>query len=427
MRSSESIEHRKIKNIVCERLKEWTGATIQEYQSSGHALDVFATTPSGVTISVEIIWSGSRSNFFRDLSLIQSSLANVKIVIASPTVLENDSFQREFEKVAISQRRLNVAMHGDFIDGEKILNDPNYIETVLKQCITKLLQRVSVRGKAIGDQARFEPPQPRLPDQIRETLHSNLFPVVDYPEHIFVSSTFIKTRASAYRRLGRKISSYAFLPKRNKLYTFHDVRDPESPFKPVISDNKISIEKTTDWFVDDEKIIDLISLFNHALREYCRTRGLEYDQRHSRFVCSLGEGESRVFTWRRRIGGRRSQRVMAQLMKGQDGRVLFGKHYAARLRFFVFDGRLFLRIAPTMTFTSDGYAPIRPSKLASLMSRYLSKQYNSAYLDHVKLWGKFLSKRDTRISIPTGGPLIKVDSSPMSIEIDVGIAEEGRI
>jgi len=89
MRSSESIEHKKIKEIVCERLKEWTGATIQEYQSSGHALDVFAATPLGVTICVEIIWSGSRGNFFRDLSLIHNAERNVKAgIILAIGVLE---------------------------------------------------------------------------------------------------------------------------------------------------------------------------------------------------------------------------------------------------------------------------------------------------------------------------------------------------
>ena len=424
MPSSESIEHKKIKEIVCERLKEWTGATIQEYQSSGHALDVFAATGQGITICVEIIWSSSRTNFFRDLSLVQSSMANVKIVIVSPMVLNNVEFQREFQKVAISQRRLNIAMHGDFIDGEKILNDSSYTEKVLRQCVEKLLLRVKVRGKTIGDQTRFEPPQPRVPDKIHETLYANLFPVVSYPKEVFVSSTFIRQRSSLYKRLGGKISSYAFLPKGGKLYTFDDVRDQDSPFRSVISNDQISVENTKDWIVNGDRNVDLISLLNHALREYCRTRGLDYDRRHDRFVCSLREGESRVFTWRRGRSGRRSSREMAKLMKGRDGRVLFGKHYAAGLRFFLFDECLFLRIAPTMTFTSDGYTPIRSKKLASLMSRYLSKQYNSAYLDLVRFWGKFLSKRDIVISIPTGGSPIEIDSSPASIGVDVGIARE---
>ncbi len=427
MRSSESVQHKRIKEIICNKLKEWAGAAIKEYQSSGHYLDVFAVTPLGVTIYVEVIWSSSKGNFFRDLSMIQSSNANVKLIVVSPKILNNEKFQREFEKVAISQQRYNVAMHGEFIDGERILNDSDYVETELKQCIMKLIQKVKIRGKVVGVQARFEPPQPRHPDKIQEMLLSNLFPLINYPTEMFVSPTSIKRRSSFYAKFGGKIDSYSFLPKNNNLYTFDDLRNPDSPFRTAISTNKISVEKTSDWIVSSAKRDDLIDLFNQALRKYCRTRGLNFDRRHHRFVCSLKDGGPRLFTWRTERGGRSIPRVMAKLMKGLDGNVLFGKHYAARLRFIIFDESIFLRIAPTMTFTSDGYKPIRSKKLASLMSRYLSKQYNNTYLDSVRYWGKFLSKLDTKISIPTGGPPIEVDSTPISIKVNVGIAREGEL
>ncbi len=257
MSSSESIQHKRIKEIIRDKLKEWTDAGIEEYQSSGHYLDVFAVTSSGITISVEIIWSSSRGNFFRDLSLIQSSSANAKFVVASPKVLNNEEFQREFEKVAIAQQRYNVAMHGEFIDGERVLNDPDYVETELKQCVMKLIRKVKIRGKTVGVQAIFEPPQPRHPDRIQENLISNLFPVIDYPKEIFVGPTSIKKRALFYKKLGSKIDPYSFLPKNNKLYTFNDLRNPDSPFREVLSTSKISIEKTDDWIASDEKRNDL--------------------------------------------------------------------------------------------------------------------------------------------------------------------------
>jgi len=96
---SESVQHREIKKLFGKKLKEWTGATLQEFPSSGHKLDVFAVTPTGISIYAEIIWSSSRSNFFRDMSMIQTSSANVKMVIVSPEVLRNEGYKREFEKV----------------------------------------------------------------------------------------------------------------------------------------------------------------------------------------------------------------------------------------------------------------------------------------------------------------------------------------
>ena len=117
-------------------------------------------------------------------------------------------------------------------------------------------------------------------------------------------------------------------------------------------------------------------------------------------------------------------RVITQCVKDNYGNILFCKHYAARLRFMMIDNNIFLRISPTITFTSDGYHPIRSPKLASLMSRYVSKQYNSEYLDLVRFWGKFLSKLDTRISIPAGETIIEIDSSPLLTPVGVGITEE---
>ena len=133
MTPSESSQHRRIKNIIYAKLKEWTGATLEEYPSSGHELDVYAVTRVGISIYVEIIWTSSRTNFLRDMLMIQTSDADVKLVVVSPEILTNDEFQRQFEKVAISQRRLNFAVHGSFIDGDRILNEHEYLETELKK------------------------------------------------------------------------------------------------------------------------------------------------------------------------------------------------------------------------------------------------------------------------------------------------------
>lgn len=67
LNASESYEHKRIKTLISEKLREWTGATLQEYQSSGHELDVFAVTPDGISIYVEVIWTNSLQNFSETL------------------------------------------------------------------------------------------------------------------------------------------------------------------------------------------------------------------------------------------------------------------------------------------------------------------------------------------------------------------------
>ena len=422
MTNSESKQHRKIKDIIYAKLKEWTGATLQEYPSSGHELDVYAVTPTSISIYVEIIWSSSRTNFFRDMTMIQASDANVKLVVVSPKILTNEEFQRQFEKVAISQRRLNFAMHGSFIDGERILNEPDYLETELKRIVLVLLGQVKIRGKAVGAHVEFEPPEPPTASEVEEELLSNLFPVKKYPTTIFVSPTNIRSTREAYKELGLKIKELPFLPKNKKLYTFDDLKQPSSPFLPIISRKQITEEKVSDWIQDSTKRNDLIYLFNLALKKYCESRGLHYDKKHRRFVCPLEDGRTKFFTWR--PGTKYVPRKIATCIKGKEGNILYCKHYAANLRFMFLDDDIFLEISPTITFTYDGYRSIRSPKLASLMSRYLSKQYNIQYLYLVRFWGKFLSKLDVAISIPVGKESIEIESEPAATPVSVGIEKE---
>jgi hypothetical protein len=419
---SESSQHKRIKEIIYAKLKEWTGATLEEYPSSGHQLDVYAVTRLGISIYVEIIWTSSRSNFLRDMLMVHTSDADVKLVVVSPDILTNDEFQRQFEKVAISQRRLNFAMHGSFIDGDRILNEHDYLETELKKIVLRLINQVKVRGRVVGAQAGFEPPEPHTACKKEEKLLSNLFPVKRYPTTIFTGPTSIRYAREAYEKLGLRIKDIPFFPKNKKLYTFDDLKHSSSPFSSIVSQDQAVEEKVADWIQDGAKRNDLIRLFNIALRKYCESRGLYYHKKHHRFICPLKEGSTRSFTWRPRT--KFVRRKIATCIKGKEGNILFCKHYAANLRFVFLDDEIFLRISPTMTFTYDGYRPIRSPKLASLMSRYLSKQYNSQYLSLVRFWAKFLSKLDVIISIPAGKESIEIEADPMMTLVDFGIGKE---
>lgn len=418
---SESFQHKRIKEIVANKLKEWTGATLKEYPSSGHELDVFAVTLSGISIYVEVIWSSSKLNFFRDILMISTSDADVKIAVTNPEIMNKEEFQRQFEKVAIAQRRLNIAMHGSLIDGEKILNDEKYVETDFKNIVFSLVSHVATRGKTAVTQAVLEPPKPNLPAEIGEKLLANLFHITKYPATIFSSPALVEKPREVYQKLGNQIRGIPFRLKNKKLYTFEDLRG-SSPFSSVINQSVIAEEKVTNWIQDEEKRNDLVFLFNSGIRSYCESRGLYFDKEHSRFVCLLNDGRTRTFAWRRET--KWGDRELAACIKGRDGTILYCRHYAVDLSVMLLDDNLFLKIAPTLVFTYDGYRAIHSEKLALLMSRYLSKQYNSSYIDIVRFWGKFLSKLDANITIPVGKERIEISSSPFEISTKVGIPPE---
>ena len=419
---SESYEHKRIKTLIYGRLKEWIGATLQEYPSSGHELDNVAATLDGISIYVEAIWSGSFQNFLRDMIMISNSDANIKLVVVSPEILKNEKCQREFGKIAIAQRKLGFAMHGDLIDGTKIIEDSNYLETEFKEIIFDLMSYVRKHGKVVGKQAEFQPPEPRSADVLEEKLLSNLFPVIKFPSIIFSSPTTVRKVAEVYELLGREIGDRPFLPKNKRIYAFDNLKDPSSLFLPIVSKDEVVEEQSSEWYKDPDRRNDLIYLFNLALQKFCKKRGMDYDKKHDRFVCLLKDGKDNTFTWK--TESRFVKRKIAKRVFNEKGDILFCTHYAASLRFMAIDEKLFLKIEPTKTFTSDGYKPIRINKLASLMSRYLSKEYNSLYLNHVRFWAKYLSKLDVKISVPAGEQVLEVSTSPIATSIHVGIADE---
>lgn len=114
----------------------------KEYYSSGHELDVFAVTLNGVSIYVEIIWSDASSHFLRDVNMIQQSDAQVKILVTNPRILAREEYVREFSKIAVSQRKIGFKMHGELLDGQRIMYDSEFLEKEFKRIVFSLIEEV---------------------------------------------------------------------------------------------------------------------------------------------------------------------------------------------------------------------------------------------------------------------------------------------
>jgi hypothetical protein len=418
---SESEQHKKIKDLIGCHLKEWTGATLQEYPSSGHELDVLAMTPDGISIYIEVIWAATLQNFYRDMFMVQNSDANVKLVIANPKLLADEKCQRIFEKAAISQRKFGVAMYGELIDGERVLSDKSYVENEIKAVILNMVAHVQKYGKTVGRHPEITLPEPEIADKIEEDLLSNLFPILSFPATIYSSPTWARRVGDVFKALGDAVENQPFLPKNRRLYTFDNLNNPASVFAPIINKNEIFEESSTVWLKDELKRNDLIYLFNLSLEKYCRKRNMRYDRDHDRYVCLLKDGKDYLFGWRAKLKYI-ERKVARRILK--NGELVFCIHYAASLNFMYIDESLFLKIEPTKVFTSDGTKPIRKQMLAKLMSRYLSKEYNKSYMSSVRFWAKFLSKLDAKLTISIGSQHIEIDTNPVGTHIPVGIARE---
>lgn len=142
MTYAETKEHRELKELFCKGIKKWIGASIEEYPSSGHELDIFGVTSEGISIYVEVIWTDTKTHFLSDINMLQQSDADIKLVVGSPGVIKKHN--REFSKVVVSQRRAGKIIHEEIVDGLKILQDSKYFEDDIKKLILELVKQAKI-------------------------------------------------------------------------------------------------------------------------------------------------------------------------------------------------------------------------------------------------------------------------------------------
>src|SRR4030067_1396987 len=153
----ESKQHKMIKEILELKLHEWFGASLKEYPSSGHELDVFSVPASGIFIYVEVVWNNSWSLFLSDMNMLQQSDANVKVVIGSPRVIANKRILREFVKIVLSQRKTGKQIHGEMIDGNRVLEDAKYVENDLRVLFNNLVSQARSQTNELLTKSAWNP------------------------------------------------------------------------------------------------------------------------------------------------------------------------------------------------------------------------------------------------------------------------------
>jgi len=135
----ETIEHKRLKEVIAEKLKNWYGAAITEYADEGHEHDIHAVTTDGKRIIVEVMWTPTENNFHRDATIVLQSNEDVKVVVAHPRIISNRKLAREFQKIRMSQ--LAGGYHiSDLIDGSLILSAKGFLDNQFRVIVDKLLE-----------------------------------------------------------------------------------------------------------------------------------------------------------------------------------------------------------------------------------------------------------------------------------------------
>jgi len=252
----ESPSHIALKQLLITKLKAWYGASIGEYSSSGHQLDVFAVTSTRVSVHIEVIWSPSRTQFLRDMNILQQSDAGVKLAVVHPDMIADSQMVRDFHKIVLAQRKQGKMMHGDMLNGQEILEDPEFVEHDLRNFIEQLVTQAQTRpdesqklsdtrilqvwkSNLTSNAAALMDPQRRLEKLILDDRPLDSL-TVDYPQ-LVDCMTDVRAHIA---ELNRNIESYETIAESQIEYLQMPGRFPTASMSPKEVEE---IKKSREW------------------------------------------------------------------------------------------------------------------------------------------------------------------------------------
>jgi hypothetical protein len=135
-RVPETPEHKAAKLSLCNFFKQTYGLALTEFIDNGFETDVSAILFPPSKIMVEVIWSPSKQNFFRDMNLVLCSDAAIKVVVANPKIFENQELTRYFDRIKMAEATKGYSYIGLIPwDFDKISDSLQRIKTEIDKII----------------------------------------------------------------------------------------------------------------------------------------------------------------------------------------------------------------------------------------------------------------------------------------------------
>ena len=317
----------------------------------------------------------------------------------------------------------------------RILNRLNFERNPFTHEYTKLICRVTNRplprgrGGNTGSSAISSTPPPvtvGLPltqesaDPVEEVLLSNLLPVTQFPGTIWSAKTALRTKADLWKHLTDKDARGSvppFILKENRIFTFADLATLRGSLPPFVDERSLRSDAAGQWQVQEDRWRWYVELLHAALRNYLRgTLHLAVDNERHRFFFAPDHGNARTYRPRGAAA-----RTVAKPCKRPDGST-FWVHQGCRMRFETLGSRLFLQLAPSWLFTSDGKVLLAGRQVSPLSIAWTARERNGAILRHVLFWAEVLANRGRSIEIPTGGQPLVLAPRPTRTVVPVGVA-----
>lgn len=259
----------------------------------------------------------------------------------------------------------------------------------------------------------------------QERILSSLLPVSHLPRAVFAAPCGYGDHQNHVVRQHLNYPKDAdqivrFLVREKTLFSFHDLRNPDGPFAPIIDVAKVEKYRSERFWTTAEGHRRFVTLLNLALRRYADRLGLRFDPTHKRFYFPvLKPGEERSVDYRPLNRQTENRQVAWEEKKKKTGEGKgFWWHLAAGLRFYrMADDQWCLSIRPERHLTTNGEIPLPPEKIGRKVTRLKANMFNDKYLSEVNFWRDFLSKGSPRFCLDFGSQSLVVSTDFLAFDI----------
>lgn len=261
----------------------------------------------------------------------------------------------------------------------------------------------------------------------REVIHSSLLAVTHLPAAVFAAPcAFHDGQDDQVKRRIRfpddDVQLVRFLLRDGKLFTFHNLFDPQGPFRDVINHKGVETIRSEPMWDDPEGHRRYVTLLNRGLYKYAARKRVRFDPAHKRFFFdALAVGKPRHEHYRPlNAKTRRKRNVVWQPTIKATGEVRkFWWHLAAGLAFQRTGQRQWcLTIRPERHLTSDGVTPLPPNQIGRRVTSKKARMWNDIYLGEVNFWRDYLSGGNPKVVMNFGDQSAVIDTELLAFDVE---------
>ncbi len=261
----------------------------------------------------------------------------------------------------------------------------------------------------------------------REVIHSSLLAVTHLPAAVFAApcgfhegqEDQVKERIHFPNQDGQLVR---FILRDNKLFSFHNLKDPWGPFRDVINQKGVETIRSEQWWDDQEGHRRYVALLNRGLYKYAALKRVRFDPAHKRFFFeALTAGKPRQERYRPlNLNTPKKRNVVWQPKVKATGQTRdYWWHLAVGLAFLRVDKRQWcLSIRPERHLTSDGVTPLPPKQIGRRVTSKKARMWNDVYLGEVNFWRDFLSGGEPKIVLNFGDQSAVIDTEMLAFALD---------